>query len=431
MPFHAMSTRRRRRALPVVAPRLALAAAIGLLAVPATTGLRNDAVAASAAALPGRPPVGPLERGDARVHDVAFEVQLATNQPYQPRVVEPLDGPGRSTWINQPLGDRFQLDGGTFFMPVPVISTWHRTELETLDATVQLGDRMVPGAAAVGRLTHRLPFDVQRAEIPFPAFSGESIRFTFRQRSVVWSSRIDDAEAARLPWPETYPEEVRAGLQPSFGIPSDDPFFAGVVQELFGADVTTVPPYVAAKRIAGHVAQEFRVTRPLLWRGLFETIDGLFLESSLLQAARQGAGSPADLVLLTVAVMRSAGIPARPVLGVTEQADDDEVGIDDDETIVVWAEFYLDGAGWVPFDPDELKRNGSWRNRGPEQAWPRFGTWDDLSRRVPMAYDLRPGPDATSPQRWAIYGWLPRGTADAVPTQRVTISMSGGGRVDA
>jgi hypothetical protein len=360
---------------------------------------------------------------------VRFEVQLATNAPFRARAVEPLDVEGRYTWVNQPIGDRFFLDGGVFMMPVPVISTWHRTELESLDASVQLGDRVAPRAAADSRLTHRLPYGVQRAEFPFPAFNGEVIRFSFSQRTVAWASLIDDAAAARLPWPETYPEEVRAGLEPSFGIPSDDPWFAAQVQRLFGADVTRVAPYVAAKRIAGDVVRRFRVTRPRLWRGLFETIDGVFVDASPVRAARAGEGSPTDLVVTTVATMRAAGIPARPVFGVTEQEDDDEIG-NDDETIVVWAEFYLDGAGWVPFDPNELAGNGSWRNRGPEQAWPRFGTWDDLSRRVPMAYGFKPGEDATVPQRWAIYGWRPRGTADVVPVQRITISMSGGGRIN-
>jgi transglutaminase-like putative cysteine protease len=417
-----------RRPSPTRRPLVARAGLLAAVAGLALLGprLAPEAGAASSGLLPGRPPTGPLSRDLGRIHDVNFQVRLNSRPPYRSDVLEDGEVGTPPDFINRPGNDDFNIAGGIWVMPVATISTWHRTELERLSADVLLEDRRIVDAGMNGRLTRTLPFDVQRAEIPIPAFEGQIIGLEFRQRTTTWASVIDDAAAAQLPWPEWYPEDVQDGLAPSLGIPSEDPFFAGIVRELFGADVTSVAPYIAAKRIAGHVASNFQLTRPRIYRGLAGTIDG-YVVNDLITASREGQGSPVDMICLTVAIMRAAGIPARPVFGVTA-ADDKADEVRGRETLTMWAEFYLDGAGWVPFDPERLRGNGSWRNTPPDRPWPNFGTWKDLNQRIPMAYEFVPGPDARPFQRPSIHGVRLEGGSEQIPAQYITIGIVSRGR---
>ncbi len=61
-------------------------------------------------------------------------------------------------------------------------------------------------------------------------------------------------------------------------------------------------------------------------------------------AAREGRGECGDYSCLFAALCRKSGIPARPVVGYWANALDEAH---------VWAEFYLEGAGWVPCDPSQ------------------------------------------------------------------------------
>ncbi len=416
--------------MPTVAARPLAAALLAATALGSAALLPAPAAdAASAAMLPGRPPVGPLSRGGARGHEVVFEVRLNSRPPLQAETERQGEIGGPPTFVHRPTQNQFRVDGGVFAMPVAVIGTFHRTDLTSLDASIDIDGRDVAGAATSGRVTRSLPYDVQRVEIPVPAFTGEMLTFRFRQQTTSWESVIDDAAAALLPWPERYPEDVQAGLAPSPGIPSDDPLYAGVVRQLFGADVTRVAPYIAAKRIAAHVTDNFRLTLPATFGALSGTIDG-FVVGEPLAAARRGEGSPVDLVMATVAVMRAAGIPARPVFGVTAAATKSDQ-VRDRETLVAWAECYIEGAGWVPFDPETLKSNTSWRNLPPERAWPGFGSWDDLDERIPIAFDFIPGSPGESlrpAQRPALYGVRLEGGSPTVPAQYVNISIRSLGR---
>ena len=67
---------------------------------------------------------------------------------------------------------------------------------------------------------------------------------------------------------------------------------------------------------------------------------GLHGAKSLL---RTGKGECGDYAALFVALSRAAGIPARPVVGYWAKS-----GVDQTH---VWAEFFIQGQGWVPVDP--------------------------------------------------------------------------------
>ena len=66
--------------------------------------------------------------------------------------------------------------------------------------------------------------------------------------------------------------------------------------------------------------------------------------SDPLRALDQGVGNAYDFALLYTALLRAAGVPARPVAGYLAESPDQVQAH-------FWAEFYLHGFGWVPVDP--------------------------------------------------------------------------------
>ena len=64
----------------------------------------------------------------------------------------------------------------------------------------------------------------------------------------------------------------------------------------------------------------------------------------ILTALEEKSGSAYDLALLFCTIARAAGVPAVPTAGLlVDQAQK--------ATLHWWAEFYLNGFGWVPVDP--------------------------------------------------------------------------------
>jgi hypothetical protein len=105
-------------------------------------------------------------------------------------------------------------------------------------------------------------------------------------------------------------------------------------------------------------------------RSLFDHLTGglyRFTDSELLRGAdalRAGReGSAGDVACLFVAWARSLGIPARPVFGAWPNLLEQQH---------VWAEFHVDGLGWVPVDPAVAAR----LRRG-DDAFESFGVGED------------------------------------------------------
>ena len=74
---------------------------------------------------------------------------------------------------------------------------------------------------------------------------------------------------------------------------------------------------------------------------------------------RQMKGNATDIAAVFVALCRAEGIPARTVLGFKLPESGYAIGL---RAYHSWAEFYLQGVGWVPVDPAEAYRNVSRRD---------------------------------------------------------------------
>ena len=283
------------------------------------------------------------------------------------------------------------------------------------DGLIQIDETLLPGG------TRSI-----RSELP--SFDGTQFRWTVEGSATVWDVRLDDRAAAQLPWPDQWPEEVADMLKPSRFIDSENVQLNEVVSRLFDGNVLSVPPYVAAKRTVAMVLSELRVTGPSLRRAVGNAITGVVVTGTNSAVAEQ-IGSPVDLVATSVAALRAAGIPARPVIGIREETFDED---DDDDTIpAVWAEFYLAGAGWVPFDPIAMKGEGNWRSAPVEFRWDGFGNIEDFDHRVPLAYDFAPAPGFEPAQRIAIYGWKtnPSPPLGGFPAQFINVELFSEGRL--
>jgi transglutaminase-like putative cysteine protease len=374
--------------------------------------------AATAATPTGRPPVGPLAREDPKVYEFTFEVIVSTVPIHvgaDPQPVEPLNP------FHQPRTDRhprgiIDLVDSEIWMPVALQSTFHAVDPDSLDGSLWLGNREVANLHEHTRLEADGVHRTHRAIIPIERFRGSELRWNVRYRAMTYSSRIDDAAAAQIPWPREWPDEVADGLKPQRYIESDDPIFKQTVDRVSDGRLRMVPPYVAAKELVRYTINELPVTGDGLDYGRMQTLHGLELFGAKLAAEKQ-LGSPHDLVCACVAMLRAAGIPSRPVIGVYEDATDR-----DREKLISWAEFYLPDCGWIPFDPNEMRGKGI-RHRDVRDPWPEFGTMRDLNERIPLGYAFLPQRSAPTPERPAVWGWEPTPSRPPHAEQRISLSM--------
>jgi hypothetical protein len=348
-------------------------------------------------------PIGPLERYEPRLHEVRFAVQVNTamqTDPFMRRCYDLADAP--------------------IVMPLILQGAYSSVDPATVRGRLFLGGDGEADLASIMRIDDGKPFGTHQAVIPIAKFTGQSLRWEIEFTVQTWSSRLHDeriAEAA--PWPQQWPPEALDGLKPQFLIESADPIFKQAVDEVSQGQLRMVPPYLAAKDLVRHCINEIRLTGSATNRTFVGALQGMEMVGAI-RAASEGSGGPHDLVCVCVAVLRAAGIPARPVVGL-EKNDRDVADF------VSWAEFYLPDAGWVPFDPAAMKRKGV-RRQDVRTVWPEFGTLEDLNRRIPLAYGFIPTGALVVPENPAVWGWDPRPGGDLSSDQAIMVTIISRGK---
>jgi len=374
------------------------------------------AVMAGFAPPSGRPPIGPLQRYEPRRYDLRFDVTLSTLQQ--------LDARDRQN---------YDLKDAPIVLPVIFLDSFSKVDSDSVKAGLWLESRAEDPHLL---LKSGFPFNTYLATLTVDSFSGQSLRWQVTYGVQVWSSRIDDDKAALIAWPKEWPKEVQDGLQPQKYIESDDPIFAQEVQKISGNKLHMVPPYLAAKDIIRDCIKEIQVSGDGTNRGEAITFGGGAGATTRAAAAHNsirgmnvmGAknaalkklGTPHDLVCVCIAMLRAAGIPARPIIGTLE----DQKGIAD---FVSWGEFYLPEAGWVPFDPMAMRGKGV-RTMDVRKAWPEFGNMKDLNKRIPLSYYFIPPATVESPQYPAVWGWDPRPGRDPSSNPAVFMDITSRGK---
>ncbi|MHC4415255.1 MAG: transglutaminase-like domain-containing protein [Planctomycetota bacterium] len=361
----------------------------------------------------GHPPVGPLQRVEPRIYDFTLDATVKTSWHYdssQPRFDPIVDAP--------------------IVVPIVYQGTYSTVAPDSVHADVRISSKRRVTRFREVRIDEGFPFQTCLAAMPIRRFRFGTLRLRFGYRVQVWSSRMtDEVAVASVPWPREWPAEVRDGLQPQLFIESDDPLFAGAVEEVTRGRLRLAPPYLAAKELVRHCIETVQVSGGGADRSTSGGLRGLQVVGAR-RTATTGVGSPHDLVCVCVAVLRAAGIPARAVIGVEEPPDAGRVRQNRSRPsaeFVSWGELYLPDVGWVPFDPDKMRGRGI-SSLDVHRPWPAFGTMQKLNRRIPLAYHFIPPACAETPQNPAVWGWNDRSGWSAATEQRVKVTVESRGR---
>lgn len=337
---------------------------------------------------PGRPPEGLLSRTDQKRFTVTWDVMIHATPTTK----------GESTPI--------MLDQTAFIFPIIPLSTWSQTDLDSIRMDLRNDTNAVAPSAPM-RLDRTAPDGTALAIMPAGSVRGQTVRCTLTQTVTVWRSELDDAAAVKVAWPSEWPAEAKPWLGPDWLIESDDQRFKDFVEKTSQGKLRYTPVFVAAKELLRATINVFRgVDGNGVAVGEQGRVQGLRVDGAL-YSMQQGHGTAVDLVCACVAVLRAAGIPARPVIGVNEAPTNSNRTVR--TTYVVWGEFFLPGSGWVPFDPD-MMRGSHAMSASPDRAWTGVGRIKDLNTRVPLAYSLRPRNRGTVPTRYlGAWAWSGQG----------------------
>jgi len=355
--------------------------------------------------------------GESRIQEVRYEVTLSgfSGNEWTPTVysLPPSD-----------LGLSLVMEGPS-----------SRIDRSSLSAAVWLDGRPVPGLEARCRLAPGIAEGDALAIAPLPAFSGRSIRWQTRFLVESFDVATDEARAAAIAWPRKWPEAVERFRRPEPLIESDAPLVRAFVERVSGGGLREVPPYLAAKDLvrAAVVGVRNLVGSGVVREG-FPAINGIDVRGCL-PLLDSGNGTPADLVCLAVATLRAAGIPARPVLGVTRYEDPKRrMPSTRGNGPWVWAEFWLPEAGWIPFDPT-MMRGQSLRTLDVRARWQGFASPEGMKELVPMAWSFMPPPPFVVngwPAMWwstvegLVYG--PTGSPNGWSNASISVTLIGRGR---
>ncbi len=350
---------------------------------------------------------GPVRDVDPETNELVFTVTIA---PYNFLGEDPEIRARRE----------FDLRNTPIVMPVIKEGASSLVDMTTIDGNVWLDGTPDPNARANARVEEgKLPMNTALVTMPIERFRGREVRWQIRYVARTWSTQIDENALQQISWPREWPEDVRPALEPQFLVESNDPLFKQAVENVSKGQLRFVPPYLAAKDLVRYCIDNVRINGDGVNMGLNFRLHGFDVVGAA-RAAKAQEGGPHDLVCVCVAMLRAAGIPARVVIGATDKISRRKAG--EDTAFVTWGEFYLPDAGWIPFDPVEMRGSGVSR-MDVKRQWPHFGQMKDLNERIPLAYHFIPPVAVTSPRNPAVWGWAPQPRSIATADQFIQMNL--------
>ncbi len=295
----------------------------------------------------------------------------------------------------------------------------------------------------------RLATDSGQPLVPF-IDQPEQVYIDFRLPVRTFETVFDERRAMEMEWPESFPEWLQPCLDPQPFIPSNDPFVGGLLNTWTQNNPRSMRPARLAKFLAAKVIDAAQPgTDPRAFWPEPDSLRGYPYSVSIAQAGpfmrgfdvqdrriffgqtfylprirepiEAGRANAAVITNLYVALLRSAGIPARVIIGVVPPEQElatvgarDSVPASDPGVAPIfrfWAEFYLldEEAGrgqWIPVDIVRQREESS-RSRPLDQSWRYFGNHNELDEIVPVSSIYAADSTARMNSVPAIWGWRP------------------------
>jgi transglutaminase-like putative cysteine protease len=244
----------------------------------------------------------------------------------------------------------------------------------------------------------RVAVDAPTATLVAPDGLRAGQRYTVDARPPDWSSQR--LAGARLPTGD----EFDTGRT----LPPGGP---GRLYEIARFAAGTGSPYEQATRLADHLRHNYRFDAKAPGGNGYPSLDRF-----LLRPAEQGGrrGTSEQFATAFAVLARTLGMPSRVVVGFTvdEPIEGTDLYVVRAGDAIAWPEVYLDGAGWVPFDPTPQASTGDSLGPAPLDPLPTLpqvepspsGSSDDAEQPADdPAEAAPPGAAAVSPIRWPWY----------------------------
>jgi len=151
-----------------------------------------------------------------------------------------------------------------------------------------------------------------------------------------------------------------------------------------------------AKRVAGHLRGQFAKSK-VLYEHIVRTVKydkrgSGWGRGDALYACDVRKGNCTDFHSLFIGELRSLGIPARFTIGFSIPRDKTEGEID----YHCWAQFYIDGKGWLPVDASQASKN-------PEKLADYFAEVDENRVAFTVGRDIKLPGSSCEPSNFSIY----------------------------
>lgn len=357
-------------------------------------------------ALAGEGPV--LTRDFSNVRDWTVRVEIRLRPVRMRREADLVANP-----FFIPKTGFFEFREADFALPLLSQSSMHETYLRRLEAETEIKGRVADTGTLEG--IENLPEERRVTMSLGPTELQDVITYTIEWPMTCYETRIDEARAFRVPWPEEgWPDGVSEYLKPQLAIESDAPEIDALVKEWTKGNPKEATPYYLAKYLAGRVLEHYMPTEGT-YREVGTALQGRligredrsgFIVGGAALAAREERGPEHDLANLLVAVYRNAGIPARLVVGLDPRATD----IEKLPVTRAWVEFLLydeadDRVEWIPVD---IAKQRDFSSRAPalDRTWKFFGRNELFDMTVPIAARWAPSDHELRPHSgFAFYGW--------------------------
>ena len=295
------------------------------------------------------PPNLPLKRTTPHIYTFTNTIQIPVNQEF-PILI------GAGTPILWPL--------------IPT-SNWNRVDIDNINVRLQTGHGVQTDEHA-GHMAVKSNLPGEWAiSIPTPDRITTSMELRIRMDIKSYSSELDENAAAKIPWFENWREDIAVYLAPSDFINSNQQQFKQAVTDVLGQNPKQYSPHIAAKLLIRYCLEKIESNGE--YSDLYGKTTRGFNVNGALPAASTGKGTACDLLCVCIATLRAAGIPARPVIGITNY---DPTGLKKvGAHYIVWGEYALPNSGWVPFNPKRMQ--GTIDNVPVDTAMAR--TWHDAT----------------------------------------------------